>query len=133
MNESETRAQAVFEALAAWGVDNNAQLLMLGLENVAKVRDLKKYQLGSRPLPSTDECIARQEHILGIAKALQTSYPSQPQAGINWMHQRNSKLQDRNAIQCALQDGIKGMVKIRTLLDCAWAWHQDDEHNPIWK
>lgn len=126
------RTQEVMRILCEWGINSEAQIAVLGCQEKIKPRDMKKYQEGMKVLPDSEDINARIEHILGIAHALHTSYPSRPEAGASWMGQRNGKLRGRTPIQCILQDGRRGMVKIRTTVDCAWAWHQDDELNPCW-
>jgi soluble cytochrome b562 len=126
------RTQEVMRILGEWGINSDAQIAVLGCQEQIKPRDMKKYQEGMKVLPVSEDINARIEHILGIAHALHTSYPSRPEAGASWMGQRNGKLRGRTPIQCILQDGRRGMVKIRTTVDCAWAWHQDDELNPCW-
>ena len=127
------RAQEVMRILGGWGINSEAQIAILGCQELIKSRDMRKYQDGMKVLPESEDIDARVEHILGIAHALHTSYPSRPEAGASWMGQRNGKLRGRTPIQCILQDGRRGMVKIRTTVDCAWAWHQDDQHNPCWE
>jgi hypothetical protein len=126
------RTQEVMRILGEWGFNSDAQIAVLGCQGQIKSRDMKKYQEGMKVLPDSEDINARIEHILGIAHALHTSYPSRPEAGASWMGQRNGKLRGRTPIQCILQDGRRGMVKIRTTVDCAWAWNQDDELNPCW-
>jgi hypothetical protein len=126
------RTQEVMRILGEWGINSDVQIAVLGCQEQIKPRDVKKYQEGMKVLPVSEDINARIEHILGIAHALHTSYPSRPEAGASWMGQRNGKLRGRTPIQCILQDGRRGMVKIRTTVDCAWAWHQDDELNPCW-
>ena len=130
--QAKLQTQQVMRILDGWGVTTEAQIVMLGCQEQIKRRDIRKYQEGLKPLPETDDIKMRIDHILGIANALHTSYPARPEAGLAWMGQRNGKLRGRTPIQCILQDGVRGMVKIRTTVDCAWAWQQDDEHNPVW-
>ena len=126
------RTQEIMRILGEWGINSDAQITVLGCQGLIKSRDMRKYQKGMKVLPESEDINARVEHILGIAQALHTSYPSRPEAGAGWMAQRNGKLRGRTPIQCILQDGRRGMVKIRTTVDCAWAWHQDDQLNPCW-
>lgn len=126
------RAQEIMRILGEWGINSDAQIAILGCQDQIKSRDIRKYRDGMKALPESEEINARVEHILGIAHALHTSYPSRPEAGAGWMGQRSGKLRGRTPIQCILQDGRRGMVKVRTTVDCAWAWHQDDQHNPCW-
>lgn len=118
--------------LDEWGINSDAQISILGCQEQIRPRDMRKYRDGMKALPESEDINARVDHILGIAHALHTSYPSRPEAGASWMGQRNGKLRGRTPIQCILQDGRRGMVKVRTTVDCAWAWHQDDQHNPCW-
>lgn len=127
------RTQEVMRILEGWGINSEAQIFVLGCQDYIKRRDIRKYREGLKTLPESKEIKARVDHILGISNALHTSYPARPEAGFAWMGQRNGKLRGRTPIQCILQDGVRGMVKIRTTVDCAWAWQQDDEHNPCWE
>lgn len=126
------RTQEVMHILEGWGINADAQIAVLGCHGQIKPRELGKFQKGMKILPESEDINARVEHILGIAQALHTSYPSRPEAGFAWMGQRNGKLRGRTPIQCILQDGRRGMTKIRMTVDCAWGWQQDDEHNPCW-
>jgi hypothetical protein len=126
------RTQEIMRILGEWGINSDAQIAILGCQGLIKSRDMRKYQEGMKVLPESDDINARSEHILGIAQSLHTSYPARPEAGASWMAQRNGKLRGRTPIQYILQDGCRGMVKIRTTVDCAWAWHQDDLLNPCW-
>ena len=126
------RTQEVMHIPDNWGINSDAKIAVLGCQGHIKPRDMRKLEEGMKALPSSEDIDARVEHILGITHALHTSYPSRPEAGFSWMGQRNGKLRGRTPIQCILQDGRRGMVKIRTTVDCAWAWQQDDEHNPCW-
>lgn len=126
------RTQEIMRILGEWGINSDAQIAVLGCQGIITSRDMRKYQKGLKVLPESEDINARIEHVLGIAQALHTSYPSRPEAGASWMAQRNGKLRGRTPIQCILQDGRRGMVKIRTTVDCAWAWHQDDQLNPCW-
>ncbi len=130
---SAAQLATAIQVLNHWGVSSDAHLTILGLQECIKQRQLSSYTSGMKPIPESPDSVQRVDHVLGIDTALQTSYPSQSGAGVAWMQQRNSKLRGRTAIQCILQDGCKGLAKIRTLLDCAWAWHQDDQLNPIWE
>ena len=131
-HQAQLQTREVMRILAEWGINSDAQIAVLGCQGIIKSRDIKKYQEGIKVLPETEDIRIRMEHVLGIAHALHTSYPSRPEAGASWMGQRNGKLRGRTPIQCILQDGRRGMVKVRTTVDCAWAWHQDDKHNPCW-
>ena len=126
------RTQEIMRILDSWGLNPDAQLAILGLQNEVRSREIRKYQDGLKVLPSNEDTDVRTEHILGIASALFTAYPSRTEAGATWMAQRQAKLRGRTPIQCLLQDGCRGMVKVRSTVDCAWAWEQDDKHNPCW-
>lgn len=126
------RDQRVLQILQNWGLAPDAQIALLGCQNELKPRDLTKIEKGTKTLPDNEKLAVRIEHIIGIAEALHTSYPSRPEAGVSWMRQRNGKLRGRTPVQCLLQDGVRGLVKVRVTVDCAWGWHQDDKHNPCW-
>jgi len=76
------RAQEVMRILGEWGFNSDAQIAVLGCQGLIKPRDMRKYQEGMKVLPESEEINARVEHILGIAHALHTSYPSRPVSGV---------------------------------------------------
>ncbi len=131
--QSIPRTQEIMRILNSWGLSSDAQLALLGLQGQVRSRDIRKFQDGLKALPESEDTNVRSDHVLGIASALFTAYPSRPEAGAGWMGQRNVKLRGRSPMQCMLQDGRRGMVRVRSTIDCAWGWDQDKKLNPCWE
>jgi Antitoxin Xre/MbcA/ParS C-terminal toxin-binding domain len=47
----------------------------------------------------------------------------------HWLKRRNRRFGNRRPLEIMLEDGINGVLAIRTHLDCAYDWHRDDQKN----
>lgn len=112
-------ASSVIRAMADWGISPKHQLSLLNLD--VKVRELTKFTDG-KPLPDEEEVLDRTKHILGIAKALRGFFPLNHKGGAIWLRNKNKYFPERPPIQMMLEDGIAGMYKVWTNLDCAQGW-----------
>ncbi|HEB99662.1 MAG TPA: DUF2384 domain-containing protein [Thiotrichales bacterium] len=111
----------IINLLDKWGFDNAAQVSVLALPEGTPPRRINSYRSMNEPLPDTPEVWTRIEHILGIADALRTTFPRNPQAGLLWMRRPNKHLR-RAPMACMLEDGVSGLIRVRTHLDCTYAW-----------
>ena len=82
---------------------------------------LRRYR-DDTPLPDTREVNERVEHIIGIADALRTSYPHNPSMGLVWMKQKNKRFKRRAPVIVMVEDGLDGIVAVRSHLDCSFDW-----------
>jgi len=119
----------VLAVLNDWGTSEAIQIQLLDLSGDIKPRHMKRYYYDDVPLPDEQQVYQRIEHIMGIAEALRTSYPLNEAAGVVWLNRRNRRFGDRKPIDVMLEDGINGVLAIRTHLDCAYDWHMDDQKN----
>lgn len=118
--------QAILGMLDEWGISGKDQLILLGLEN-APAREIRKLR-DNRPLPDTPEVMQRVEHLVHIADALRTTYPFSKRMGRLWMHRPNRKFRQRTPVATMVEDGIVGLVSVRSYLDCSYSWDISGSH-----
>ncbi len=112
----------VINMLDDWRLDDSQQIQLLGLPEETRARQIRKYRKDT-PLPDDEKLMERVEHLLGIADALRTSYPTNAAGGSMWLNRRNSRFKDRTPLKAMLEDGLSSIVAIRIHLDCAYDWH----------
>jgi len=112
----------VINLLDDWGLEDSDQIRLLGLPEETRSRQVRKYR-NDTPFPDDEKLMERVEHLVGIADALRTSYPTNAAGGSMWMNRRNSRFNDRTPIAAMLEDGLRAIVAIRIHLDCAYDWH----------
>jgi hypothetical protein len=118
-------SQIILEILESWQVTPPDQIALLGLPEQTKPRALKRYREGT-PLPDEADIWQRVQQLAGIADALRTSFPRNPQYGSLWMHRRNRRFGDRTPLISMLEDGMSGITAVHMHLDCSYDWHMDD-------
>ncbi len=116
-------SRSIVELLNQWGVDGADQVTLLGLPSDTKPRVLRRYYENTA-LPNTPDINERLDHLLGIADALRTSNPRNAAAGSIWLHSVNYRFDNRTPLDAMIQDGISGLLAVRTHLDCAYDWNQ---------
>jgi hypothetical protein len=115
-------SRAIVELLDHWGVEGADQVTLLGLPPDTKPRALRRYYENTA-LPNLPEINERIDHLLGIADALRTSNPCSGTADVIWLHSINYRFDNRMPIDAMIQDGIGGLLAVRTHLDCAYDWN----------
>lgn len=123
LNQEERAALArgIMSILDKWGLSASEQVTLLNLPEKTPTRMLRRYR-DDTPFPDIREVNERIEHIIGIADALRTSYPHNPSMGLVWMKQRNKRFQRRAPVTVMVEDGLDGIVAVRSHLDCAFDW-----------
>ncbi|NNF96241.1 MAG: DUF2384 domain-containing protein [Halobacteria archaeon] len=114
-------ARGIMSILDKWGLSAGDQVRLLNLPDKTPTRMLRRYR-DDTPLPDTKEVNERVEHIIGIADALRTSYPHNPSMGLVWMKQKNKRFARRPLVSVMVEDGLDGIVAVRSHLDCAFDW-----------
>ena len=114
-------ARSIMSILDKWGLSASEQVRLLNLPDKTPTRMLRRYR-DDTPLPDTKEVNERVEHIVGIADALRTSYPHNPSMGLVWMKQKNKRFQRRAPVSVMVEDGLDGIVAVRSHLDCSFDW-----------
>lgn len=112
--------RGILNMLEEWEIDAKDQLTLLGL-NDFPAREVKRLR-DSRPLPDEPEVMQRVEHLISIADALRTTYPFSRRMGKLWMHKPNRKFRQRTPIAIMVEDGIVGIISVRSYLDCSFSW-----------
>lgn len=112
--------RGILNMLDEWQIEAKDQLILLGLTDVP-AREVKRLR-DSRPLPDEPEIMQRVEHLISIADALRTTYPFSKRMGRLWMHKPNRKFRQRTPVETMVEDGIVGLVSVRSYLDCSYSW-----------
>ena len=128
---TEERAQlsrVVMNILDSWGTSSVEKIGLLALPEDTRSRSLQKYYHDT-PFPEEPNVEERIDHVLGIAKALRTSYPANPKMAKFWLNTRNKRFGNRTPLLSMIEDGLQGVVNVRIYLDCAYDWHTEDQRN----
>ena len=121
----------VLRVLDEWNLDGPETLNLLGLENKNGSRELRKYRSNAKPLPYSPELATRIAHISGIVDALRTSYPFSAEFRAMWLRQPHRRFAQATPLSVMLKEGLAGLEKVRTEVDCAYGWSvMDGVQNP---
>ena len=115
-------ARAIVGLLDSWGIAAADQIALLALPAGTRPGAVRQYRQ-STPFPESEQVMERIEHLIGIADALRTSYPRNAHMGNIWMNKMNHRFDNRSPLAAMLEDGLGGIVAVRTHLDCAYDWH----------
>lgn len=114
--------RSIIGLLESWGIDGASdQIAILALSGDVSPRNMRRFQMDT-PFPDDPDVLERIEHLIGIADALRTTFPRNPQMGPLWMHRRNKRFRSRTPVALMVEDGLEGMIAVRTYLDCSFAW-----------
>lgn len=103
-----------------WGLDGKQIIHLLALPSNTRTRHLEKFRNGDA-FPENKETAIRIEHIAGIADALRTTYPRNIQMGSRWLHTPHRRFRNNTPIETMLNSET-GLLRVRSELDCAYAW-----------
>lgn len=115
----------VMQILHDWGLSASQQSNLLAMPAGTRSRHMHQYKEGV-PFPEDEQLDIRAEHVIGISDALRTSYPRNVEMGAFWMKRKNKLFGERSPVACLLEDGLQGLLSVRTHLDCAYGWHLDE-------
>jgi len=115
----------VINTLDDWGIRPSDQVTILALPGKVSGRSLRRYQ-DDTPLPDDSDVLKRVEHLLGIAEALRTTFPRNNKIGLIWLKQPCKRLRRRRPVDIMLEDGLSGLITVRTHLDCSFAWRETE-------
>jgi len=119
-------SRTTLSTLDDWGVKGPEQITLLAMPEGTKARTMQRYR-NDTPLPDDVEIWQRVQQIAGIAEALYTTYPRNPNMGLIWMHRVNYRFDDRTPLASMLEDGLNGMIAVHMHLDCSYDWHMDEQ------
>jgi len=117
--------RAVINIMDEWGIRGSDQIIILALPEGTRARKLHKYQ-DDTPLPNDPVVLKRVEHLLGIAEALRTTFPRNASIGLLWLKQPCKRLRKRRPIEVMIEDGLDGLIRVRTHLDCSFGWRESE-------
>ena len=115
----------VINVMDDWGIKGADQVTILALPEGTPARKLQRYLEGT-PLPDEPVLLKRVEHLLGIADALRTTFPRNSSIGLLWLKQPCKRLRRRRPIEIMVEDGLAGLISVRTHLDCSFAWRESE-------
>jgi len=114
----------IIAMLDEWKVNDSGQIVLLGLPDDTRSRQIRSFRQGSSLFPENDHRVNEYiDHLLGIEDALRTSNPCNATAGGMWMNRVNNRFQDRTPLNAMLEDGLNSIIAVRIHLDCAYDWH----------
>lgn len=113
--------RTIISLLESWGIGASEQIAILALPADVSPRNMRRFQMDT-PFPDDPDVLERIEHLIGIADALRTTFPRNPQMGPLWMHRRNKHFRRRTPVALMVEDGLDGVIAVRTHLDCSFAW-----------
>ncbi|MBI3778122.1 MAG: DUF2384 domain-containing protein [Gammaproteobacteria bacterium] len=114
--------RAIIHLLDSWGVNAADQVSLLALPAGTRPGAIRQFRQ-STPFPEGAGVMERIEHLIGIADALRTSYPHNAHMGSIWMNKVNHRFDNRTPLVAMLEDGLGGIIAVRTHLDCAYDWN----------
>ena len=115
----------VVNMLDDWGIKPSDQVNVLALPDGTPSRMLRRYHEDT-PLPDDPDVLMRVEHLLGIADALRTTFPRNASIGLIWLKQPCKRLRRRRPLDIMIEDGLSGLITVRTHLDCSFAWRESE-------
>lgn len=115
----------VVDMLDEWGIKASDQMSILALPEGTPTRMLRRYHEDT-PLPDDPAVMQRVEHLLGIADALRTTFPRNAKIGLLWLKQPCRRLRSRRPMDIMIEDGLSGLITVRTHLDCSFAWRESE-------
>lgn len=118
----------VVNLLDDWGVKASDQVTILALPDGTPTRMLRRYHEDT-PLPDNPDVMKRVEHLMGIAEALRTTFPRNAQIGLLWLKQPCRRLRRRRPVDIMVEDGLSGLISVRSHLDCSFAWRETERKN----
>jgi len=114
--------RAIISLLDSWGISATNQIALLALPEGTRPGAIRQFRQNT-PFPESPQLMERIEHLVGIADALRTSYPHNAHMGNIWMNRTNHRFDNRTPLAAMLEDGLSGILAVRTHLDCAYDWH----------
>ncbi len=115
----------VVNMLDDWGIKPSDQVNVLALPDGTPTRMLRRYHEDT-PLPDDPDVLIRVEHLMGIADALRTTFPRNANIGLLWLKQPCKRLRRRRPMDIMIEDGLSGLITVRTHLDCSFAWRESE-------
>lgn len=126
MKNVRTDVQAVIQLLDDWELSPAEIISLLGLKGVSP-RRIDQYRSGAETFAIDELMNKKLEHIVGIAKALDTAFPKNKKMPKVWLNTPHRRLSNKTPLEKIVSDGINGLIWVRSELDCAFAWQRNQE------
>ena len=114
--------KTVMNVLDTWNLTIEQYVQVLGLPSQTKKRQLDKYR-SLKAFPDDVAIIKRLSHIVGISDALRTTCPRNLNMAEKWMNTNHRRFDNKTPLSVILDEGINGLCKVRSELDCTFAWN----------
>lgn len=114
-------ARSLLSSLDAWGVTAGEQVVLLGLPEGTKPRELNRFRMGT-PLPDDEQTRQRVKLLLSIQNSLDHSFPHSADMANLWVTTENIHLNERTPLQVMLEGGLDGMAMISNHLNATDNW-----------
>lgn len=112
----------VMQLLDSWGTSAEQKIILLGLPADMRTRKLERYRQ-DEPFPDTEEINEHLEHLVGIADALRTSFPRNIEMSTLWLQKPHKRFDNQTPLSVMTHNGLKGLIRVRSQLDCSFAWN----------
>ena len=116
--------RSVMLILDNWGLESEQIVAVLGLSSGTRKRQLDKYR-SSQAFPVDANLLKRLEHIIGISDALRTTFPRNQNMASGWLNTKHRRFKDQTPLEIMMKEGTPGLSKIRSELDCTYAWSEN--------
>ncbi len=122
LSEGERRSlsTAIVDMLEDWAVAPNNQLVLMGFPEGSRARELRRLRHGA-PFPDNADMLYRVAQLLAIQDCLRTAYPRNGRMAGYWLN-RPSRHFNRRAPLAVMLEGVEGLGRVRTHLDCTQNW-----------
>ena len=113
--------KTVMNVLEVWNLTTEQTVIVLGLSRQTTKGQLDKYRT-LKAFPRDELIIKRLSHIIGISDALRTTFPRNINMSEKWLKTQHRRFDNETPLSIILDEGINGLCKVRSELDCTFAW-----------
>jgi uncharacterized protein (DUF2384 family) len=115
--------QGVVAYLDNWKLSSEQILMILGLTDSVKKRQLQAFRMGDKAFPLSDDLLARIDHIVGISDALRTTFPFSDKMRLLWLRKPHRRFQKNTPLSVIMADnGVNGLLRVRREVDCSYGY-----------
>jgi len=114
--------KTIMNVLEVWNLTTEQTVIVLGLSSQTTKRQLDKYRT-LKAFPRDELIIKRLSHIIGISDALRTTFPRNINMSEKWLKTQHRRFDNETPLSIILDEGINGLCKVRSELDCTFAWN----------